>query len=97
MATVSLTIVGQNVGNYVFARELDDVDAGRIIQAYGAIYGPITETINDEQVTRALTPTEIVERISDGFLRGVLNNVKRKEDELARNAIDTPLIVPIEI
>ncbi len=95
MATLTLAILGRNVGNHEFTRHLDDADAGRILAAYGAQMQPVREPApGGNEITRPPTPQEIVDHIAEGFLRGVLDNVHRHEQmiEAERAAAAVPRI-----
>lgn len=95
MAVLALRINGPRVGDYEYRIEIQDQDAARVLRAYGAEQGAVTETDeNGNTVTRPRTPQEVVEGIAKGFQAGVFNNVKRWEEiEAARIAVEgvTPI------
>jgi len=86
MAKITMTVEGPNVGTFIKTMEVSDQDAGRILAAYGNIYGPITVPAAEEggePTTRPRTAQEIVDALALGTLNGILANVQREESEKA--------------
>lgn len=79
MAELKLSIVGQQVGNYEFSRQVSDADAARIVRAFAGIYGPVIENGKP----RPRTAQEVVDEIAKGFLGGVLHQTAEWEQQQA--------------
>lgn len=83
MTQVSLNVNGPTAGNITVAYEMSDADGARIIMAYGKIYGPVDDGNGG---MRPMTPTEIVDKLGQGLISGVIANVKRLEQSEAAEA-----------
>lgn len=104
MAKLSFNIEGQTLGAVGFGFEVPDVDAGRILVAFGGIFGPVTESVpvadGFEIVERPRTPQEVAERIARNAINDLLLQTVEYERQqavkVARDAISEIVPVPLE-
>ena len=73
MATMTLSIIGPNVGDYQRGYTIPDADAARILAAWGARTG-------------RQAPQEIVDGIADAFLQYVLQETHEHDKRIAAQA-----------
>ena len=84
MTQVAISVVGPTAGNLTVTYNLADADGARILTSYGKIYGPVDDGAGG---MRPMTPTEIVDRLAQGILEGVIAATIRQEQvEAAANA-----------
>ena len=84
MTQVSLRVVGPTAGDITCTYDLSDTDGARIIMAYGKLYGPVDDGNGG---LRPMTPAEIVDKLAQGLIDGVVGNTIRLEQaEAAQTA-----------
>jgi len=76
MTQVAISVVGPTAGNLTVTYNLADADGARILTSYGKIYGPVDDGNGG---LRPMTPTEIVDRLAQGLITGIVANTIRQE------------------
>jgi len=98
MTQVSISVNGPTAGDITVAYTMSDTDGARILMAYGKIYGPVavTDPVTGDVTYRPMTPTEIIDKLAQGLIDGVINNTIRQEQaEAAQNASAAVPGIPI--
>jgi len=83
MSQVSISVSGPTAGNVTVSYDMSDADGARILVAYGKIYGPVDDGNGG---LRPMTPTEIIDKLAQGLIDGVIANTIRQEQADAATA-----------